>query len=132
MEHCTRFKCILIKNIFLIVEILDYCNYFDVFKYGLLYQPMVVVKMCLYFAFLSVYLLCLASHNANQFLPLLFQRKKLQIFIFLLLSCMLYLRCSARNLITGRSKSIKKKYMKEYFQKQRLVLGKMCKNLCRK
>ena len=39
-------------------------------------QPMVVIKICLYFASLSVYLLCLASHNANQFLPLLFQRKR--------------------------------------------------------
>ena len=46
----------------------------------------------------------------------------------MLLSCMLYLRCSVRNLLTGRSKSIKKNYVKEYFQKQRLVLGKMCKN----
>ena len=56
-----------------------------------------------------------------------FREKELQIFIFLLLSCMLYLRCSVCNLLTVRSKSIKK-YMKEYFQKQRLVLGKMCKN----
>ena len=55
-----------------------------------------------------------------------FREKELQIFIFLLLSCMLYLRCGVRNLLTGRSKSIKK-YMKEYFQKKRLVLGKMCK-----
>ena len=38
MEHWTRFKCILTKNIFLIVDLLDYCNYFDVFKYGLLYS----------------------------------------------------------------------------------------------
>ena len=38
MEHWTRFKCILTKNIFLIVGLLDYCNYFDVFKYGLLYS----------------------------------------------------------------------------------------------
>ena len=36
-EHWTRFKCILTKNIFLIVDLLDYCNYFDVYKYGLLY-----------------------------------------------------------------------------------------------
>ena len=57
---------------------------------------------------LSVYCLCLASHNANQFLPLLFHRKELHIFIFLLLSCILYLRCSVRNLLTGRSKSVKK------------------------
>ena len=57
-----------------------------------------------------------------------FREKELQIFIFLLLSSMLYLRCSVHNLLTGRSKSIKKKYMKEFFQKQRLVLGKMCKN----
>ena len=154
MENWTRFKCILTKNIFLIVDLLDYCNYLDVFKYRLLYsendfkhwdillvkvkrcnliernlwqiQPIVVVKICLYFASLSIYLLCLASHNANQFLPLLFQRKELQMFIFLLLSCKLYLRCSVRNLLTGRSKSIKK-YMKEYFQKLRLVFGKMCK-----
>ena len=33
-----------------------------------------------------------------------FREKELQIFIFLLLSCMLYLRCSVRNLLTGRSK----------------------------
>ena len=26
------------KEYFLIVELLDYCNYFDVFKYGLLYS----------------------------------------------------------------------------------------------
>ena len=26
------------KNIFLIVDLLNYCNYFDVFKYGLLYS----------------------------------------------------------------------------------------------
>ena len=32
-------------------------------------------KDMLIFASLSVYLLCLASHNADQFLPLLFQRK---------------------------------------------------------
>ena len=37
MEHWARFKCILTKNIFLIVDLLDYCIYFDVFKYGLLY-----------------------------------------------------------------------------------------------
>ena len=50
---------------------------------------MVVVKICLYFASLSVYLLCLASHNANQFLPLLFQRKRTaNIYIFAL-----YLAC---------------------------------------
>ena len=42
--------------------------------------------------------------------------KELQIFIFLLLSCMLYLRCSVRNLLTGRSKSIKKLY-EEIFSK---------------
>ena len=36
-EHWTRFKCIL-TNIFLIVELLDHCYYFDVFKYGLLYS----------------------------------------------------------------------------------------------
>ena len=71
-------------------------------------QPMVVVKTCLYFAFLSVYLLCLASHNANQFLPLLFQRKRTANIYILLLSCMLYLRCSVPNLLTGRSKSVKK------------------------
>ena len=35
MEHWIRFKCILTKNAFLIVDLLDYCNYFDVFKYGL-------------------------------------------------------------------------------------------------
>ena len=57
-----------------------------------------------------------------------FREKELQIFIVLLLSCMLYLRCSVCNLLTDRSKIIKKKYMKEYFQKQRLVLGRMCKN----
>ena len=39
-----------------------------------------------------------------------FREKELQIFIFLLLSCMLYLRCSVCNLLTGRSKSIKKIY----------------------
>ena len=45
-----------------------------------------VVKICLYFASLSVYLLCLASHNANQFLPLLFQRKRTaDIYIFALI-----------------------------------------------
>ena len=38
MEHWTRFKCILTKNIFLIVDLSDYCNYFDDFKYGLLYS----------------------------------------------------------------------------------------------
>ena len=38
MEHWTRFKCILTKNIFLIVDLLDYCYYFDVFKYDLLYS----------------------------------------------------------------------------------------------
>ena len=37
MEHWARFKCILTK-IFLIVDHLDYCNYFDVLKYGLLYS----------------------------------------------------------------------------------------------
>ena len=90
------------KNNFLIVDLLNYFYYFDIFKYGLLYsendfkhsdillvkvkwcnliernlwkiQPMVVVS--LYFASLSVYFLCLASHNSNQFLPLLFQRKR--------------------------------------------------------
>ena len=161
MEHWTKFKCILTKNIFLIVDLLDHCNYFDVFQYGLLYsendfkhwdillvkvkrcnliegnlwqiQPMVAVKICLYFASLSDYCLCLASHNANQFLPLLFHRKRTAyIYIYLLLSCMLYLRCSVRNLLTGRSKSVKKNYMREYFQKQRLVLGKMRKKQCRK
>ena len=47
-----------------------------------------VVKICLYFASLSVYLLCLASHNANQFLPLLFKRKRIAdtcIYIFALI-----------------------------------------------
>ena len=69
---------------------------------------MVVVKIYLYFASLSVYLLCLASHNANQFSPLLFQRKRsADIYIFAL---MLYLRCSVRNLFSGRSKSIKQLY----------------------
>ena len=138
MEHWTRFKCILTKNIFLIVDLLDYCNYFDVFKYGLLYsendfkhwdillvkvkscnliegnlwqiQPMVVVKICLYFASISVYLLCLASRNANQSLPLLFQRKRTADIYILLLSSMLYPRCSVRNLFTGRNRSIKKLY----------------------
>ena len=38
MEHWTRFKYILTRNIFLIVDLLDYCNYFDVLKYGLLYS----------------------------------------------------------------------------------------------
>ena len=38
MEHWTRFKCILTKNNFLIVDLSDYCNYFDDFKYGLLYS----------------------------------------------------------------------------------------------
>ena len=71
---------------------------------------MVAVKICLYFALLSVYCLCLASHDANQFLHCCFIEKELQIFIVLLLSCMLYLRCSVRNLLTGRSKSIKKLY----------------------
>ena len=48
-------------------------------------NSMVVVKICLYFASLSVDLLCLASHNANQFLPLLFQRKRTaDIYIFAL------------------------------------------------
>ena len=82
----------------------------------------------LIFASLSVYLLCLVSHNANQFLQLLFQRKRTADIYILLLSSMLYLRC---NLLTDRSKSIKH-YMKEYFQKQRLVLDKMCKKQCRK
>ena len=55
-------------------------------------QPMVVIKICLYFAFLSVYLLCLPSNIC--FLPLLFQRKRTaDIYIF---SCMLYLSCSVR------------------------------------
>ena len=148
-----------VKEYFLIVDLLDYCNYFDVFQYGLLYsendfkhwdillvkvkrcnliegnlwqiQPMVAEKICLYFASLSVYCLCLASHNANQFLPSCFIEKELPIFTFLLLSCMLYLRCSVHNLLTGRSKSVKK-YMREYFKKQRLVLGKMRKKQCRK
>ena len=40
---------------------------------------------------------------------------------------MLYPSSSVRSLLTGRSKNIIN-YMKEYFQKQRLVLGKMCKN----
>ena len=40
---------------------------------------------------------------------------------------MLYLRCSVSNLLTGRSKSIKKLY-EGIFSKKRLVLGKMCKN----
>ena len=61
-----------------------------------------------------------------------FREKEMQIFIFLLLSCILYPRCSVRNLLPGRSKSIKKIYMKVYFQKQRLLLGKMCKKQCRK
>ena len=39
-----------------------------------------------------------------------FGEKELQIFIFLLLSCMLYLGCTVCNLLTGRSKSIKKIY----------------------
>ena len=38
MEYWTRFKCILTRNIFFIVELLDYCYYFGVFKYGLLYS----------------------------------------------------------------------------------------------
>ena len=33
-------------------------------------------KHMLIFAYLSVYLLTLASHNANQYLSLLFQRKR--------------------------------------------------------
>ena len=114
MEHWTRFKCILTKNIFLIVDLLDYCNYFDIFKYGLLYsendfkhwdiplvkvkwcnliernlwqiQLMVVIKICLCFASLSVYLPCFPSHNGNQFLPLLFQIKRTaNIYIFALI-----------------------------------------------
>ena len=32
------FKCILTKNNFLIVDLLDYCYYFDVFEYSLLYS----------------------------------------------------------------------------------------------
>ena len=32
------FKCILTKYIFLKVDLLDCCNYFDVFMYGLLYS----------------------------------------------------------------------------------------------
>ena len=40
----------------------------------------------IYFVSLSLYLLCLASHNANQFLPLLFQRKRTaNIYIFALI-----------------------------------------------
>ena len=54
-----------------------------------------------------------------------FREKELQILIFLLLSYI-------HNLLTGRSKSIKKNYMKVYFQKQRLILGKICKKQCRK
>ena len=57
-----------------------------------------------------------------------FIEKELHILIYLLLSCMLYLRCGVRNLLTGRSKSVKKFYMREYFRKQRLVLDKMRKN----
>ena len=42
--------------------------------------------VCLFFAYLSVYLLYLASHNANQYLPLLFQRKRAaDIYIFALI-----------------------------------------------
>ena len=44
------------------------------------------LKICLYIAYLSVYLLCLVSHNANQYLPLLFQRKRAaDIYIFVLI-----------------------------------------------
>ena len=43
-------------------------------------------KDYLYFASLSIYLLCLASHNAIQSLPLLFQRKRTaDIYIFALI-----------------------------------------------
>ena len=37
-----------------------------------------------------------------------FREKELHIFLFLLLSCMLYLRCSVSNLLTGRIKCIEK------------------------
>ena len=44
------------------------------------------LKDMLIFAYLSVYLFCLASHNANQYLPLLFQRKRAaDIYIFALI-----------------------------------------------
>ena len=43
-------------------------------------------KDMLIFCILSVYLLCLASHNANQFLTLLFKRKRTaDIYIFALI-----------------------------------------------
>ena len=43
-------------------------------------------KDMLIFASLSVYCLCLASHNANQFLPLLFHIKRTtDIYIFALI-----------------------------------------------
>ena len=144
MEHWTRFKCILTKNIFLIVDLLAYCNYFDVFKYGLLYsenlfkhwdillvkvercnsiernlwqiQPMVVVKIFLYFASLSVIFFVWPLIMLTSFSHYCFREKELQIFIFLLLSCMLYLRCSVRNLLTGRSKSIKKIIWRNIFK----------------
>ena len=35
-------------------------------------------KDMLIFCIFKCYFLCLASHNANQFLPLLFQRKRIQ------------------------------------------------------
>ena len=45
-----------------------------------------VVKIRLYFASLSVYLLCLTSHNANQSLLMLFQRTiTADIYIFALI-----------------------------------------------
>ena len=55
------------------------------------------------FKCLSLIMLSIHSHCC-------FREKELHIFIFLLLSCMLYPRCSVPNLLTGRSKSIKKIY----------------------
>ena len=48
MEQWTKFKCILTKNIFFIVDLLDYWNYFDVFQYGLLYSQM-ILSIVIYF-----------------------------------------------------------------------------------
>ena len=112
MEYWARFNCILTKNIFWIVYLLDYCNYFDVFQYGLLYSENVFLALRYIsckseemqsdraqfmtnsangcrkdmLIFCIFYLLCLASHNAYQYLPLLFQRKRIaNIYIFALI-----------------------------------------------
>ena len=55
MEHWTRFKCILTKNLFLIVDLLNYCNYFDDLKYGLLYSENVFRHLAGFYTRLNIW-----------------------------------------------------------------------------